>query len=83
MNIAGRINKQFAVEAKAKQVVLEFVGVVCIDGRLAGVDNELDQVDKVAGVAGVDEIIGVTGVNWVAEVDDGLNSVNGIIGVAD
>ncbi len=68
MKIVNSIDKEFAIEAELEQVVLEVVGIAQIDGRLVGVDDGLDWVDRIAGVA---------------EVNDRLDRVNEVVGVAD
>lgn len=42
MKITGRVDKEFTVEAEAKQAILKVVGVARIDGRVARVDDGLD-----------------------------------------
>ena len=46
----SRIDKKFTAEVEVKQVVLEVARVAQIDGRIAGIDDGLDQVNGVVKV---------------------------------
>lgn len=46
IKIVDKTNKKFAIEAKAKQVVLEVVVVDSVDGV-----DEFDRIDKHRGIA--------------------------------
>ena len=74
------------MKAKLKQVILEIIEVAWVDGRIVGVNNRHDWIDKVAGVTGIAEIAGVAGVaeiDGVVRVNDGFDWVNGIVEVAN
>lgn len=50
IKIAGKVNKEFATEVGAEQVVLEIVGDAWIDGQIVKFNDRLDWIDGVAEV---------------------------------